>query len=482
MTTCCTTLIEIAQPLAGSEHVFCLSEGTAVSISITISAPTGTSQLPIVELDETHVKADRKAIRARKNSSKLAKLDCSFGDFSETLEIDAWRFFHAAKKTEFTTSFTRPFIKERAMLFAHEYRDYFVWNTANLRRTDRSVIASEDFFSSALAGRFGEATAYLAMLSLGYVYWDRIGVLADRALRRSDMTHAERLRRGRGIRSRLKVARPDIAPDFAFENTQGQVALMESKGSVVHPASDRPTVKSDLKYALQQIEAWSGMIRPMPQKYYAIGTYFREASDTCGDPSLIALVDPPAAPDSSIEPVEFPPDWIRRGNYGAWLRGMGLTDAGERLANAERGTGRIFQLPVVPVGPHQFVLLPTGGVEHNGTSSPQRLPFNDMLEDGIPFYLHPLDYWYMTPALSPASFGPLFVGLEVGIMHRVARTLEAPDDSVLFEIEPMEEPETLGRIRESEWFSGNIFPDGSMLGTIQPGQSMPKATIQEFVL
>ena len=39
-----------------------------------------------------------------------------------------------------------------------------------------------------------------------------------------------------------------------------------------------------------ELGAWSGMISPTPGKSFAIGTYFRDASDSTGDPSLIAFV------------------------------------------------------------------------------------------------------------------------------------------------------------------------------------------------
>src|SRR5262245_36834632 len=93
-----------------------------------IRPPTGRSILPIIELDRA------KMTRLRKGSKKRKQAHCSFGNYTDRLPIDAWPFFHAAKKTELTTSFTTASIDRRALCFAAEYEDLFVWNTANLRK------------------------------------------------------------------------------------------------------------------------------------------------------------------------------------------------------------------------------------------------------------------------------------------------------------------------------------------------------------
>ncbi|MCA9076578.1 MAG: hypothetical protein KDA93_16255 [Planctomycetaceae bacterium] len=444
--------------------------------SIIIKAPTGRSRLPIVELNESAVRQDRKQIRVRRGSAKRAQLDSSFGNFSRTLDIRAWRFYHAAKKTEFTTSFSRNRANELGLVFAHEYREFFTWTHENLRRTDRTVFGVEDFFSSALAGRFGEAAAYLTMVSLGYVYWDRIAVLAERAMKSAVITHSDCLRRGRAVRARLGVNQPDLEPDFAFENMQQQVALVEAKGSVVDPERDDPSTKDDLRHALRQIDAWATMILPTPHKYYAIGTYFREESDSSDDPSLIAVVDPPAASDPEVEPIEFPPDWIRRGNYGAWLRTMGLNESGNALVTVRKGTGAGFVLPVMTIGKYEFAVLPRGLVEHSGQSMRQG-SYVEMLMDFLSWGVRPF-FDRLGHPISPASSSCsiLLFGLEVGVFQHVARALASPSEPVLLQVESIADDQS------AEWFSGSTLPDGSMVGTIRPGHSPPPTRMQEFVL
>ena len=96
------------------------------------------------------------------------------------------------------------------------------------------------------------------------------------------------------------------------------------------------------------------MISPTPGKSFAIGTYFRDASDSTGDPSLIAFVDPPGEADGTAPAAEFPSDWIRRGNYGAWLIGMGFTESGNALRNGTEIRLPARQIPVVNLGGRSF--------------------------------------------------------------------------------------------------------------------------------
>ena len=212
---------------------------------------------------ETAVETDYTRIRFRKGSKKRAAADCSFGDFVGSLEFIAWEFFHAAKKTELTSSFTTQLIDRRALGFAEECDGLFVWNTANFRREDRTVFGLEDFADSGLAGRCGEAVAYLTMVKKwGYLFWDRIATLWECAAAHSGMTHPEMVKWARVISSKLS-SRPDLEPDFAFENDTPEVALMEAKGSFVHPVHDNPTTKDDLRHGLKQLGAWSGMVAPL---------------------------------------------------------------------------------------------------------------------------------------------------------------------------------------------------------------------------
>lgn len=426
------------------------------------------SELPLVELERAKVTSPRRRVRIRRGSKARAAADCSFGAFTDDLRFDAWSLFHAAKKTELTTTFTQADVNRRALPFSAEYRDFFIWNTNNLRRVDRSVFDLEEFSSSSLAGRFGEAVAYLVMVKRGYAYWDRIATLWERAVSKANISHPEMTRAARVISKATKSARPDKEPDFAFETASKDVALMESKGSFVHPARDAPTVKSDLSKALKQLAAWSRFVTPTPSKSFAIGTYFRDASDSNGDPSLVAIVDPPNVPESGAATVEFQRDWIRRGNYGAWLIGMGLVESGRALREGRAVETGERMLPVVSVAGREFaivferVILKENGRGRRGHSVP-------------PWWWLPIEWslpgpWWQAMLADMGAHGVEVVGLDSRILRRVGEALGDAASPALLHIQG----DDWSGVRESfdgpNGFDGSVMPDGSMVGIITPRQ------------
>lgn len=137
------------------------------------------------------------------------------------------------------------------------------------------------------------------------------------------------------LRQKLKAKAPGLQPDFIFQKKKlTEIALAESKGSFVNPLLDNPRVKGDLSYGLKQLRTWSAFLKPVVKKTYAIGTYFRDDGDLA-DPSLIAFVDPPGEDDPNLPSFDLPDDWIRRGNYGNWLMGMGRDLAGDAIRSGE---------------------------------------------------------------------------------------------------------------------------------------------------
>lgn len=445
-----------------------MSSGLALPPPLTITAPTGTATLPLVELDRAAVMSPRKQIRLRKRSKKRSEADCSFGDFdSSELAVDAWPFFHAAKKTELATTFTSAQVDRHALCFAAEYADLLVWNAGNLRRVDRSVFSLEDFSDAGLAGRFGEAIAYLAMHSWGYKYFDRMSVLWERAASLSGMTHPEQVQQAQILASKLGIPRPDLEPDFAFEKASGDVALMESKGSFVHPTNDNPSTKNDLRHALDQLAAWSGMIAPTPAKSYAIGTYFRDKSDATGDPSLVTYVDPPGRRDAELRPVEFRRDLIRRGNYGAWLVGMGLSVSGNALRASVELQLPERRLPVVSIGGRGYALA----IERV-LVKPSRFPFGHFR----PLWLR--DKLFVVNSLLhvPSRFwrdmgidGFHVLGIDCNILHRAEQSLTNSTSMSLLETEDVDKGEALRTQAPSgKDIAGSIFADGTYYGVIAP--------------
>lgn len=432
-----------------------------------VRPPTGTSRLPVVELPRDDVAKPRKRIRIRYGSKKWHDADCSFGDFSDELRFNAWAFYHAAKKTELACSFTPRQLDRWAQDFADEYRELFVWRTANLRRVDRSVFEVEDFASKGLAGRFGEAVAYLFMISRGYRYWDRIGTLWERASRHQNISHAEMTKRARVIAAKIKSGRPDLEPDFAFETAAQEVALAEAKGSFVHPEQDNPNPKEQLSHALNQLAAWAKFIAPAPRKSFGIGAYFRDVSDTGKDPSLVAFVDPPSDADPETSPVEFPNDWIRRGNYGAWLIGMGFRAAGEALRNAAAYETTTVSVWVVNLSGRRFAVLP------------QRLVLKEPFRPSahVPFWFHPRFFWDGPPDLILRELGIQGVevlGLDILVLRYIERAIKSPEMPVLLGIEREDgtyenspPQQTRVSLEGADGFDGSIMPDGSLVGILR---------------
>jgi hypothetical protein len=75
------------------------------------------------------------------------------------------------------------------------------------------------------------------------------------------------------------------------------------------------------------------------------------------DPSLIVFTDPVGGDTATDRFAEFPDDWIRRGNYGAWLIGMGLSDSGNALRNGELATVEERALTVLSIGKRKFAVI-----------------------------------------------------------------------------------------------------------------------------
>lgn len=433
------------------------------SIQTVVLPPTQSAALRIVELDEQKVRAKTSKIRRKGSAKQRAGWDCSFGRFSDTLQLDSWSLYHAAIKTELTASWTASDVTRQSVGFALQHDERLSWSSGTLCAAGAGPFDLEDFAAAGLAGRLGEAIAYLTMIHWGYVYWDRCAVVWQRAAHNSRMTHPEQLQRASIVKRALRSGRPNSEPDFVFEKASREVALMEAKGSVVNPATDRSTVKADLSQALTQLDAWTGVIVPKPKKSFAIGTYLRGEDDQSEDPSLIAFVDPPdASPNSagdiapngpgSVPPVEAhggtPSDVVRRCNYGAWLSGMGLTQSGSALrALREKATTQL-SLPVVRVGARE-VAFTVAGLRYRASG------YAGLFLDPWGF---PSPHWHRW--LRDRQV--VAIGLQVSVMRSLGAAMrdlrariEVPDDS------RADSPITSDNLRY-----GSFMPDGSFVGLL----------------
>lgn len=403
--------------------------------------PVGASSLPLVELDKSQVSTKWKQIRIRKNSLRRKSSDCSFGKFKEHLDFKAIEFFHAAKKTELTSSFTNRQLNRLATAFSVEYEDAFVWDTKNFRKTDRDVFSVADFDLSHLAGRVGEALAYLAMVKWDYVYWDRCSTVWQRAARAAKVSHSDQLKVAKYLKRKVSSGKLGNAPDFVFEKATGHIALMEAKGGFVHPQYDDPPIKDDLARALKQLKAWSDVIAPSPSKSFAIGSYLRDESDNNGDPSLIAFVDPEGDEVPDPGAVEFPQDLIRRCNYGAWLRGMGLVTSGTSLRDLRRKIPEAVSLPVVRIMNRDFAITSLGW------------------KLALGYELHSY-LWHEPYSLVDWAAGILAMGLEVNTLRVVEQAIHNPAVPVLLRLDNQD----ISAVRvEADNLNWSIMPDGSCL-------------------
>lgn len=363
--------------------------------------------------------------------------------------------YHAAAKTELARSFTQAEATANAYGFYQLTRSLLDWNPDNLRLRSGGIFSRKDAVRTSFASRFGEAMLHLFMVQNGYAYWDHIPSLAERALNKAEIRHDEQVRVARAIAARLRRAgRPDKEPDFAFEKPDRQVALAEAKGGFVQPDSPPSTVKGDLSHALDQLGAWIDFVLPRPRKCFAVGTYLRERGDHFSDPSLLAFVDPEPHDTTPLEQVPFADDWIRRGNYGSWLIGMGLSDAGHALRAGQTVELPPRELPILSLGGRLFACV----------------------------FAHQLLWTPLLPrlrALGAFHADVHVIGLELQNMRRIENAVHAPDATLL---EDMSMADFVD-VSTPNWFSGSIMPDGSLYGLVHLDQmDFPFSDFDRFKL
>lgn len=373
---------------------------------------------------------------------------------SGLVNFTAWELFHAAKKTELIRTFSRARARDLGLCFAHEHHDHFVWNTGNFRCTDGSGNWLEDFSGTALTGRIGEALAYLTMIQLGYVFWDRIASIWLRAARAAKIQHQEMTKVVQYIGQDHKNS-PKPQPDFVFEKPNSEIALMEAKGSFVTPGNCNPNIKRRIERGLNQLNKWGQLIKPLPQDSCLIYSLIREQSDQCGDPSqmLTAKLPPSQGINTgSINPIPIPPGLVRRGNLGAWLAGMGFRESGRALADCRLINRPEVGLNLIKLGNRDYAFSVMGWCrdQHLINASPGYPP--EIL------LLHP---WNDIRMLNDIGItGAYVIGLDATVLKAVCNALTDAETTALMELN-LERPET-----PVEGFNGSIMPDGSMIGVI----------------
>lgn len=412
---------------------------------------TAHATLPIIELDRAQIERKRARIRPLPNER-------------DHLRITAWSLYHAAKKAELACSFTTNQIDHLAHCFANEHHGLFRWNGEELRLTAGVTDMYESAAQASRARLVGEGMLLLAMQHEGYAFWDRFDLLVKRALRKQLLNHPESLRHACAIRKRLDSSQSGKRSDFVVENENGESALAEAKGRFLSPFATS-AIKTDLREALQQLAATKSLIFPPPAKTYAVGTYLREADDGHDEGSMIALVDPEDQDEADFT-VKLPSDWVRRGNYAAWLLGMGFAEATNALRNGVVREGLSVSLPVKRVGRHDYAYVVTGA-----GLNPRHL--RRFLRD---FPHHWPHYW-----VEWALFGPgrrevelSIIGLRVDVLDSISDALTTAEANPLLGVEPTFET-------DMAQFNGSVMPDGSMCGTVTV-ENIHEIEFREFKL
>lgn len=435
--------------------------------SLIVQPPTGRAELPLFEFlpSEFNKPKGSPAVPKSCGANPTFTSNILGGTDRQNLVFDAWPFFHAAAKTELARSFSVKSSKYHGMMMSGSHGDMLRWNRPILRVRNGGIFTRKDSSRTYISSRFGEACMYLFMLDEGYEFWDHLPSLVDRAAG-IGISHSESVRRARVIKSRLNAARQQrqqqsmkgimSQPDFVFEKPNFERALAESKGRMVTPGK-RPRFKKDLSDALDQISVWQSLITGKP-KGYAIGTFLREIGDTY-DESLMAFVDPPADDDGKAF-IEVPDDFVRRGNYGAWLYGMGLQQTAYALAAAEPRRPEPIELPVVTIGHLDFAIVVADSSCYGSLSD-----LFAMLVDPIMF-----DY-----ALNCA----VVIGIEVSRLQAIEKVIRDVEDGSLLELRDLSVREI--NFDQLDGVYGSIYPDGSFYGLFRRGNLLMSAR-QKFKL
>ncbi|GIK15170.1 MAG: hypothetical protein BroJett003_01340 [Planctomycetota bacterium] len=413
-------------------------------------APAGQATLPVIELD-------RRVIRTR--YGRVRPLPAA----KRQLRVSAWSLYQAAKKAELTRSFDGAHVDHLAACFAAEHHAMFRWNGGELRLAAGTTDHYETAAHSSRSRLIGEGMLLLAMQAQGYAFWDRFDVLVKRALRNQIVQHPESVKRAQAIRNKLAKRKLDKRSDFVIENAKSETALAEAKGSLLSPGTSS-TIKADLSDALKQLAATKPLISPQPSKTFAVGTYLREVDDPHEDTSLIAFVDPEGREDGDLT-VEFPRDWIRRGNYAAWLLGMGFPEAAAALRTGAIRDGVTLSLPIKRVGPRDYAYVVTGA----GLNPRYQRRF---MRDFRHHWPHWPEWFFFGPGRDALEM--TIVGLRVDVIEAISRALTTPEEAPLFAIEPLFEVETAQ-------FDGSVMPDGSMCGTVT-ADNIRETEFREFTL
>jgi len=255
-----------------------------------------------------------------------------------TLPLTGFRLAHAVVKADFLISRNYLLPGLGFMLQMDQILDF--GSTSNLRLHPGARANLADVTQSSTTGRVGQGLSLLFAERQGY---DFVGHLASDPV---------------VIALRSQPGLTQVA-DFLFEDTDGDRMILESKSTFSLSDNECSPVKTMLKTSLEeQVTPWMTVLTPTPAKGYAVYSCLRETGNPTD--SAMMFVDPPG--EKGDFQIELPGDWVRRRNYAAWLKVMGLRDAAARLENPSQffkdmPRARSTRLRVARVSGREFAVL-----------------------------------------------------------------------------------------------------------------------------
>ncbi|MEI8196478.1 MAG: hypothetical protein WCI73_11265, partial [Phycisphaerae bacterium] len=435
--------------------------------------PDGNSSLSVVELDVEKVKTKGWSGRRAEVGAPgpLYSLD---GTLGEPMEFTAHDFFLAIAKADLYQTFTPEDAAAHCEEFWFHCRSLLDWQKTPLHLAKGKA----RFYKShgTMAGQIGEGVTLLFMRDREYPYWDHLQSLLKRAFGEAEAgKHAENNLALPSIVKPVKVARKErnkgdnSHPDFACQNEAGQWALAEAKGSFV-TGKKLPNAKGDLSRAIKQLDALMKRYKFQADKTYAVGAYLREREDCCHEPSLVAFTDP-ANTNTQLAEAAFPSDWIRRGNYGAWLLGMGFFDSGIALRERRSREVQFVCLPVIRFADHFFAFTIQSVHGRVDAHVPPHFGSHDCSDAPALAMRHVSHHFKSEPEW-------VIRGIEISILRMLGSAIADGLNRSLLQLRPVRSDGglTVGTFRE-EGIVGSVLADGTMLATVRPA-SRPDAAIQ----
>jgi len=420
----------------------------------------GHYHLPVFEIDRARFQLNPTRVRPFQNNRFAHAGNVANQD---PLRFSMWKLMHACYRATLLRANSMMEVNLRAGAYFLGKQHAFA-RTPELRLVDGQILMYESGAGGDLAKEIGEGVNILFMESRGYFRGERLDALLARY--RGDVRAATPWRTRRANLLRHKNGE---RPDFIFENRRGDAtALAEAKGGFVAD-NETARITGELRDGLQQLEGWSDVIAPRPHKEFTVATFLREETDPHNEPSMIVFVDPENEPTDSAS-RSFPSDAIRRGNYAAWLRGMGFyRTASDLLSRRMNRDVQPTQLMVIDVGDKRLVLLPFL-IGEFGLRAPLYWVLDEIRHggrDAMRWFLR--DFGGILPVL----------GIEERVLRGIERTLQTTPENQYLEPVIFESEEILS----NEALSGSFQADGSFFGALGGRIALDaKITIEKFKL